>query len=260
MSGNQTLVDMELLSYLYPMLTFLRRIRKGLLDGGRTSRYLLYAIGEIALVVIGILIALQINNWNEWRKERIKEKEILQELLETVDINLEVFQKSLWSIDRNIKSSEIILSVLETNPPYSDSLMQHFGRVLPIGWTAMEERTSQSGYKALESEGYAIIQNIELRAHVTQLFETSLPMIIKKSQEFGELYQQYWEETMRNYMYLDQGIHLVDYAKLLDDRYFRSMVEHRMRQKRRAYDLVSRIVNKTEATIELLNIELKEKE
>jgi len=51
------------------MLTFFRRIRKGLLDGGRTSKYVLYAVGEIALVVIGILIALSINNWNEARKD-----------------------------------------------------------------------------------------------------------------------------------------------------------------------------------------------
>jgi len=53
------------------MLTFFRRIRIGLLGSGTTSRYLLYAIGEIALVVIGILIDLQINNWNEWRKDRV---------------------------------------------------------------------------------------------------------------------------------------------------------------------------------------------
>ncbi|MDH3246146.1 MAG: DUF6090 family protein [Saprospiraceae bacterium] len=49
------------------MLTFLRRIRRSLLESGRVKSYLLYAIGEIALVVIGILIALQINNWNEGR-------------------------------------------------------------------------------------------------------------------------------------------------------------------------------------------------
>lgn len=53
------------------MLTFFRRIRKGLLDGGRTSKYMLYAFGEIALVVIGLLIALQISNWNEVRKLRV---------------------------------------------------------------------------------------------------------------------------------------------------------------------------------------------
>ena len=48
-----------------------------------------YAVGEIVLVVIGILIALQINNWNEWRKDRVKEKSILLELKETVDQNIE---------------------------------------------------------------------------------------------------------------------------------------------------------------------------
>jgi len=54
------------------MLTFFRRIRKGLLGSGATSKYLVYAVGEIALVVIGILIALQINNWNEGRKLNFK--------------------------------------------------------------------------------------------------------------------------------------------------------------------------------------------
>ena len=56
------------------MLTLFRRIRKGLLGSGQARKYLLYAIGEIALVVIGILIALQINKWNENRKkEKLKD-------------------------------------------------------------------------------------------------------------------------------------------------------------------------------------------
>src|SRR5210317_832069 len=59
------------------MLTFFRRIRKGLLDKGQARKYVLYAFGEIALVVIGILIALQINNWNE----TLKSKQIEQQLL-----------------------------------------------------------------------------------------------------------------------------------------------------------------------------------
>ena len=62
------------------MLTFFRRIRQTFLESGSTRRYLLYAIGEIALVVIGILIALQINNWNEWRKDRNEENQILVSL------------------------------------------------------------------------------------------------------------------------------------------------------------------------------------
>ncbi|MUU79446.1 DUF6090 family protein [Winogradskyella endarachnes] len=50
------------------MIKFFRKIRYNLVETGKTGKYLKYAVGEIVLVVIGILIALQINNWNEKRK------------------------------------------------------------------------------------------------------------------------------------------------------------------------------------------------
>jgi len=53
------------------MIKFFRRIRQKLITEGSLSKYLIYAIGEILLVVIGILIALQINNWNEKQKQSI---------------------------------------------------------------------------------------------------------------------------------------------------------------------------------------------
>lgn len=61
------------------MIKFFRKIRQHLLAEGKTGKYLKYAIGEIVLVVIGILIALQINNWNEDRKEFRKSKALLEE-------------------------------------------------------------------------------------------------------------------------------------------------------------------------------------
>ena len=57
------------------MIKFFRHIRKRILTENKTGRYLKYAIGEIVLVVFGILIALQINNWNEERKLRVIEIE-----------------------------------------------------------------------------------------------------------------------------------------------------------------------------------------
>jgi len=47
------------------MIKFFRQIRRKLIDKGNLKRYLIYAIGEILLVMIGILLALQVNNWNE---------------------------------------------------------------------------------------------------------------------------------------------------------------------------------------------------
>ena len=62
------------------MIPFFRKIRKKMADDNKPIKYMRYAIGEIALVVIGILIALQINNWNEERKELIKVKTVLKSI------------------------------------------------------------------------------------------------------------------------------------------------------------------------------------
>ncbi|TYA59241.1 hypothetical protein FVF61_01520, partial [Formosa maritima] len=67
------------------MIKFFRKIRQNLLMENKTGKYFKYAIGEIILVVIGILIALQINNWNNNRIEHKIETNILSEIL----VNLE---------------------------------------------------------------------------------------------------------------------------------------------------------------------------
>lgn len=62
------------------MFIFLRKIRKALLTNNKLTTYLVYAVGEIVLVVIGILIAVSINNWNEQRQLLIKEQQYLHNL------------------------------------------------------------------------------------------------------------------------------------------------------------------------------------
>jgi hypothetical protein len=74
------------------MIKFFRQIRKTLLLENKTSKYFKYAIGEIILVVIGILIALQINTWNENRKEKLEESSILQNLNDEFSENKKLLQ------------------------------------------------------------------------------------------------------------------------------------------------------------------------
>ena len=69
------------------MLKFFRKIRQNMIKENKVNKYLLYAIGEIALVVIGILIALQINNWNEERKGIIKEYAVLNNLIQDLKLD-----------------------------------------------------------------------------------------------------------------------------------------------------------------------------
>ncbi len=62
------------------MIKFFRRIRQNLLTENKTGKYFKYAIGEIVLVMIGILLALQVSNWNQERKDRISERKLLDNI------------------------------------------------------------------------------------------------------------------------------------------------------------------------------------
>ena len=101
------------------MIKFFRRIRQKLLSENKFSKYLIYAIGEIILVVIGILIALQINNWNEGRKlqneiniylnqklENLKEDRL--RLIEIRDVRQEKTEKSKYVFDVGLKNIDAI--------------------------------------------------------------------------------------------------------------------------------------------------------
>ena len=85
------------------MIKFFRKIRHNLLSENKTGKYFKYAIGEIILVVIGILIALQINNWNQDRINDKKEVETLKALKNDVKTNYEQFgyYQNLVRIKRN---------------------------------------------------------------------------------------------------------------------------------------------------------------
>ena len=71
------------------MIKFFRHIRQRLLSEGKFPRYLLYAAGEIILVVIGILIALQINNWNEHQKKKVQLRQYRENLIAELQVDLQ---------------------------------------------------------------------------------------------------------------------------------------------------------------------------
>ena len=96
------------------MINFFRRIRYDLMEknptsaratgGSRTGKYLKYAIGEIALVVIGILLALQINNWNEARKSKIMAKEVYTNLLTSLEQDSMEVNRTIELLNGSLKT------------------------------------------------------------------------------------------------------------------------------------------------------------
>ncbi len=95
------------------MIKFFRSIRQKLVSENKFSKYLLYAIGEIVLVVIGILIALQINNWNEQRKDRTKETILLNQLREDYQANLMQLEEKMATREKIIISAVALLEAFD---------------------------------------------------------------------------------------------------------------------------------------------------
>ena len=98
------------------MLRFFRQIRQRLLTDNKFSKYLLYAIGEILLLVIGILIALQINNWNEEKKERQRLNDFLTEIRKNLSDDI---LKANDIIDRFITQISMLRNIRLNKVSYS---------------------------------------------------------------------------------------------------------------------------------------------
>ncbi|WP_224490926.1 DUF6090 family protein [Robertkochia flava] len=100
------------------MITFLRSIRRKLLDKQRFSKYVLYALGEIALVVIGILIALQVNNWNEHRKNEREQIVFLNNLFSDLKNDLGQLDSIITYQSEKLRNLEALQTELQTNKDF----------------------------------------------------------------------------------------------------------------------------------------------
>ena len=97
------------------MIKFFRKIRQNLLAENKFRKYLVYAIGEIVLVVIGILIALSINNWNETNKDIEQERVYLNNLKEDLLGIIEAYETANLVEDLTLQQSKDILKHYELN-------------------------------------------------------------------------------------------------------------------------------------------------
>ena len=88
------------------MANIFKKVRQRHLMNNRFTRYLVYALGEILLVVIGILIALQVNNLNEQRKSNAKEEKYLVSMRSELMINLDLVNKEIDDLSASACSTE----------------------------------------------------------------------------------------------------------------------------------------------------------
>ncbi len=154
------------------MIKFFRKIRQNLINEGKTTKYFKYAIGEIVLVVIGILIALQINNWNEERKSKNLEISYLKNLKEDVKSDSLYFERSWFTnvgkkIEGLTKAKNYYLDGIVPLDTISFINDISYGGIYGIGTITPNSRT----YKELVSTGnISLISNQDIREQIVDYY------------------------------------------------------------------------------------------
>jgi len=246
------------------MIKFFRKIRQRLLSenkpalpAGRFSKYLLYAIGEIILVVIGILIALSINNWNEDRKIRQLERSTLKELKSNLLVDIQDFQSDLRGYTVASKSSDIILKYIDEKIPFHDSLQIHLGKI-PIQGVFTPNKAA---YENLKVVGINLISNDSLRAAISDLYEGRYFYVQKyleteyqiDREKFGDFYLKEMEE----YSFLKYAKPM-DPERLAGNHEFRNLVMHRKSKINGWFKVQFELnIKKASQLIEMIEQELK---
>ena len=165
------------------MIKFFRSIRQKLLSENKISKYLIYAIGEIVLVVIGILIALSINNWNQEIKTKKQEIKILTELKNDLKTNLNEIIETYNTTSSRQLSTVLILDYFENNRTLDDSLKSAFENINMDGLFNIANTT----FKYIESEGINSLSNDTLRIRVTEMYERHFKNIVTRENRTWEI-------------------------------------------------------------------------
>jgi len=144
------------------MIKFFRKIRYNLMEQNKTGKYLKYAIGEIILVMIGILLALQVNNWNQQRIQNKEEQLALVNLKQDFDYNYIILDSIITRTEKSIELQTKILNYTGNKPrPKIETEFDAVINALP----ALSEYFPKNGYlnDLLSSGKLSILKNTNLR-------------------------------------------------------------------------------------------------
>ena len=195
------------------MIKFFRKIRQKLIVENRFNKYLLYVIGEIVLVVIGILIALQINNANEQKKESAFEVKMLHEIRKEIIQDTMYFNMIRKRAETTVEGAEKMKYFYAKKEPVSDSVVKYSKKM----FTSFQFSYHKGAYEALKSTGIDKITNDSLRNAITDLYDFTIPR--GKSMIFGNM-----NSTNTSYIYdIEPFVEIL--VKLNDDNQAETVIE-----------------------------------
>lgn len=245
------------------MIKFFRHIRQNLIMENKTGKYLKYAIGEIVLVVIGIFIALQLNNWNESRKEGIIEISILNELLSDLNSDLISLSEDKDLNQRAIRSNQLIHDLLINNKAYHDSLDVHFGNIQ----YNTQFTVNTGGFENLKSRGFEIISNDAVRKAIIELQDRWYDYLftignrnnVINFEQFSPIYQKYF--TNFNNVFIENLVSFtpLNYEALKGNTEFLQLISYQKFINENTVQVLDNTIDLIKQLMEKIEVELKSK-
>ena len=170
------------------MITLFRRIRQRLIESGSFTKYLLYAVGEILLVVIGILIALQVNNWNEENKMERKVSQALSEIREDLVQDTLTLQFRITLHLEEVEAQRRVVDALTHKTLNEEEHRSDLGKLMLMRETVL----LRNGYDYLKELGINNLNIPELRQTLLQYYERNFAMLRKDLQDDEFEFQDVW--------------------------------------------------------------------
>ena len=147
---------------------FFKRLRQKLLVRKRFGKYSLYAVGEVLILTLGILIAVQVNQWDQKRQAKVVEISLLNSIKSELEEDLVILRnEDLPLLEEVLVSSDIIVNHLERDLPYNDSLAYHF---LASNYTT-HLIYNKGAISTLRSVGVNMITNENIRNQIINLYD-----------------------------------------------------------------------------------------
>ncbi|WP_455168476.1 DUF6090 family protein [Aegicerativicinus sediminis] len=190
---------------------------------GNSFKYVKYAIGEIVLVVIGILIALQINNWNEYRKERKLELNLLEGVLKSVVLDTSRLSIEVNDFNELLEYADYIKIKFDDGSAYEKKLDTAFAQIA-ISHLYTPDYTA---FDRITSVGVDIIKNDSLRNLMVHYYDTSRHLYsVETYFENSKYYRQHiFPKYFKSYKYGREVIP-VDYESLKNSSEFRVALDY----------------------------------
>ena len=170
------------------MIRFFRKIRSDTLKNSQTGKYVLYAIGEIFLVVLGILIALQINTWNENRQLTIEINNALKEIRSDLEGDSIPIQYVLNQQKQDFDIQKALIDHLESDGMLDSTFNEDFGKVMIMRRIKLVD----NGYNTLKSIGMENLKDEDFKRLIIRYYDISKGSVENEIEDDEEEFLTVW--------------------------------------------------------------------